>query len=160
MAVGAYFAWYAFDQDIYKECTESHPEAASLTIKKGTPVIKDTNGRIDAAGTSPSLIYGVALEDGHNGTAGQYNILVARLRGGDTWVIPQLEATAQNQFGLAAGDLGVVKDATTGLWYGSTADAGAQCRSRGYISKPNGMDLGDTKAPVFVQFHTTKLQVT
>lgn len=159
MAVGAYFAWRAFDQTIYTARTESIPESASLIINAGVPVIKDANGRIAEAGVSPALIYGVSLEPGHNGTAGQYNIAIARINSGDVWIIPQLEATAQNEFGLAAGDLGVVKDATTGYWYGSTADGGAQCRAIDYEQQPAGMSLGDTKAPVHVIFHQTKLQV-
>lgn len=159
MAAGQYFGWYPFDQSAINECTHSHPEAASFAAKRGTPVLKDTNGRIDVCGTSPALIYGVTLEDGHNGTAGQYNVLVAEIRAGDAWVIPILEAMALNQQGLAGGDCGIVKDATTGLWYGSTADAGAQCRIFEAEPPPAGMNIGDTKWPGRVKFHSSKLQM-
>lgn len=159
MAVGAYFAWLPHDQIIYNSGCESIPEAASLTIKRGTPVIKDANGRVDAAGASPALIYGVAAEDGHNGTAGQYELLVWPLRVNQKWRICLLEALAQNLLGLAAGDCGIVKDATTGFWYASTADGGAQCRIVDYVKGPAGFTIGDTKAAGIFHFHSTKLQV-
>jgi hypothetical protein len=159
MAVtGAYFAWRAYDQSIYDRCTVSIPEAASLAIKKGTPILIDSNGRASEPGTGPALIFGVALEDAHNGTAGQYNLLVARIRVGDVWTIPILETMAQNLFGVAAGDVGIVKDATTGLWYGSTADAGAQARIQENVAWPAGLNIGDAKWPAHVIFHSTKLQ--
>lgn len=161
MSAGAYFPWIAFDQSIYNACTEEWPESLSLACKRGTPILIDANGRVDDCGASPNPIYGVALEDGHNGTAGQYQIRIARLRVNDKWIIPVLEAMAQNMFGLAGGDLGILKDATTSFWYGSTNDAGAQCRVTDYIkgTTPPGFTIGDTKWAGIVQFHSTKLQV-
>jgi len=160
MAAGAYFPWYPFDQNVYDECIEEWPESASLTGLAGTPVIIDSNGRIDECGTSPSVIYGVLAADGKNGTAAQYKNLVIRLRAGDKWVICVDEALAQNLLGVAAGNLGVVKDATTGLWYGSTGDAGDQCRAVGYIqgTTPPGFQIGDTKWAAFVVFDDANLQ--
>lgn len=162
MAVGAYQPWIAHDQSIYNTGGQRFPEAASQTFKRGTPVLFDSNGRIATVGTSPALIYGVAMEDGHNNsTAGGSNIHVAQIRVNEKWVITLLEALAQNMLGLAGGDLGVLIDATTGFWYGSTADAGAQCRVVDYVQGPfpAGFAIGDTKASVIVEFHSTKLQV-
>lgn len=160
MAAGQYFAWYAFDQIVYDIRGEEHPEAASLTIKRGTPIKLDSNGRVDALGSSAGTPYGVTLEAGHNGTAGQYRIKVARLAPGDVWVVPLLEALAQNLVGQSGGDCGLVKDSTTGFWYASTANSDAQCRVVGYIEPPAGMNIGDTKAPIKVQFHEDKLQIS
>jgi hypothetical protein len=162
MSVGAYQPWIAFDQSIYNTGGQRFPEAASMTLKRGTPVLFDSNGRIANVGTSPALIWGVALEDGHNDpVAGHSNIHVQQIRVNEKWVITLLEALAQNMMGLAGGDLGVLIDATSGFWYGSTADAGAQCRIVDYVPGPfpAGFAIGDTKASVVVEFHSTKLQV-
>lgn len=159
MAVGAYQAWLPRDPKIFVSGLVEYPEAASQTYARGTPVVLDSNGRIAAAGASPSSIFGVAGESGQNGTAGQFNTRVWPLRANDIWQLTLNEALAQNLIGQAGGDLGVVKDATSGFWYGSTGDGGAQCRIVDYLQGPAGFNIGDTKATVFVMFHTTKLQV-
>lgn len=160
MAAGSYFAWVPVDLDrSYENGTQEIDEAASQTFKRGTPVVLDSAGRVAACGTSPSLIYGVACTAGQNGTAGQYKTIVLPLGASGKWRIPLLEALAQNMLGQAGGDLGILVDATTGFWYGSTADAGAQCRVVDWVKPPAGMNIGDTKAPVVVVFHTTKIQV-
>lgn len=162
MSAGALFGWYAFDQSIYDVCAEYLDEAASLVIKAGTPILKDAAGRVAECGTAPALIYGVAAEDSHNAAASDINkILVYRIRPGDRWVIPVNEALALNMLGVAAGDLGIVKDATTSLWYGSTGDAGVQCRVVDYEKGPTppGFAIGDTLWAGRVLFHSTKVQV-
>lgn len=160
MSAGAYVAWRAFDQTIYDVCGEEFAESASLTIKDGTPIVIDSNGRVAALGASAGTPYGVALENGHNGTAGQYNIKVARLRAGDVWVVPLLETAAINLIAQAGGDCGLVKDATTGYWAASTANSDAQCRVVGFDFVVGGLQLGDTLAPAKVIFHEDKIQVS
>lgn len=135
----------------------SYPEAATLTIKRGTPVVIDTNGRIDAAATTFTSVFGVAAEDGHNGTAGQYEILVWPIKSYEQWRVPLL--TALTQTNMADEEVGFVKDATTTYWYASTTDTGAQGRIVDYVRGPAGLAIGDTKAPVYVVFHGTKIQV-
>jgi len=162
MTAGALFGWYAYDQSIYDECAEYLDEVASFVGKAGTPVLKNSAGRIDECGTAPALIYGVIAEDGHDAAASDTNkILVYRIRPGDKWVIPVSEALALNMLGVAAGDLGIVKDSTTGLWYGSTGDAGAQCRVVDFEKGPTppGFAIGDTLWAGHVLFHSTKVQV-
>lgn len=159
MAAGAYVAWLPRDPQILISGFREYPEAATQTYKRGTPVTLDSNGRIAAAGASPNPIYGVAGEDGQNGTAGQYLTRVYPLRANQEWQIALTNTLAQNLIGQAGGDLGVVKDATSGYWYGDTGDGGAQCRIVDYLQGPAGFAIGDTKALVFVVFHTTKLQV-
>lgn len=158
MAAGAYIAIEPRDPRTFTSGLIPYPEAASLTIKKGTPVVIDTNGRIDAASATFTSIYGISAEDGHNGTAGQYEILVWPIHEGTQWKVALLEALTQTTIGDTL--VGFVKDATTGLWYASTADGGAQGLVVDYVRGPAGMNIGDTKAPVYVIFKTTKFQVT
>lgn len=156
---GAYQAILPRDQRDYDGGILSYPEAASQTFKRGTPVILDSAGRIAAAGTDPALIFGFSVEEGHNGTAGQYDALVTPLRASSQWQITLLETLAQNLIGLAAGDCGLVKDATTGFWYASTANAGAQFRLVDYLKGPAGFAIGDAKVTGYFIPHTTKIQV-
>ena len=158
MAAGAYGPILPRDPRIFSAGTISIPEAASLTIKRGTPVVYDSAGRADAAATSFTSVFGISAEDGHNGTAGQYELLVWPIKQGEKWQVSLLEALAQTTLGDT--NVGFVKDSTTGYWYASTADAGAQARVVDYIKGPAGLAIGDTKAQVEIVFHTTILQVT
>lgn len=161
MAAGQYFGWYAFDQSVYTNCGEELPESASLNIKRGTPIVIDSNGRCAALGASAGTPYGVAAEDSHNLAVSATNLIrITRLRAGDTWVIPLVQAAAQNLLGQSGGDLGLVKDSTTGYWGGSTANADAQCRVTGYDLVVGGVGLGDTLVPTKVIFHEDKIQIS
>lgn len=134
----------------------STPEAASLAIKKGTPVLIDSAGRVAAAGTTFTEIAGFSAEDGHNGTAGQYEMLWIPVTPGSKWRVALLEALAQSQLGDTL--VGWVKDTgSSGLWYVSTADTGAQSRLIDYVRGPAGGTIGDTKAAVIVVFEPTIL---
>lgn len=158
MAAGAYFAWLPRDPKQYMSGMISYPEAASLVVKRGTPVVIDTNGRIDTAASTFTSFFGVTAEDAHNGTAGQYEILVWPIRQGDQWRVPLLTAFAQTN--IADEEVGFAPDTTSKYWYASTTDTGAQGRIVDYVRGPAGMVIGDTKIPVYVVFHTTKFQVT
>lgn len=158
MAAGTYQPWMPHDWSTFTNGTVETPEAASLTIKRGTPVVIDTNGRIDAAGTSPTSIIGVSAEDGHNGTAGQYLMRWWPIRPNQIWRMTLLEALAQTTIGDT--DAGVLIDATSGYWYASTSDGGAQVRIIDYLQGPAGFVIGDTKATVFVIIKSTKFQAT
>lgn len=158
MVAHAYIKIEPRDADTRINGLRSLPEAASLTIEAGTPVVIDSAGRIDAAASTFTSVYGIAAEDGHNGTAGQYEILVWPIKQGSEWRIALNTALAQTDLGDT--DVGLAKDTTTGLWYASTSDTGAQARVVDYLRGPAGGAIGDTKAPVFIVFHTTKLQVT
>src|SRR4051812_44242774 len=111
--VGSYQPIIPFDPIVHERGTQSYPEAASLTCKRGTPVIKDSAGRIDVAGATPSVIFGIAAEAGHNGTAGQYSIIVWPLTAGSLWYVTNVDALAQTDVTNAKG---LVKDAATGYW--------------------------------------------
>ena len=159
MAVGAHFAWTPKDPAVWTNGTIEYPEAATQTFKRGTPVVLDSNGRIAACGASPASIFGVAATAGQNGSAGQYTTIVIPLRANQLWRMSLLEALTQNLFGQSGGKVGIVKDATTGFWYASTADTGDQVVLVDYVQGPAGMVIGDTIAPVYVEFVSTVLQV-
>lgn len=134
----------------------SIPEVASLTCKRGTPVLINANGFVDVCGAAPASIYGLAAEDGHNGTEGQYELLVEPITNTREYEITLLETLAQTQLSEA---VGLVKDATTGFWYASTADAGAQAKIVDYVRGPGGWAIGDVKARVFIRFDNANIQV-
>lgn len=136
----------------------STPEAASLTIKRGTPVKVDANGRIDAVAATFTEIAGISAEDGSNGSAGANDILWQVITPGSKWRVALLEALAQTNLGDTL--VGFVKDTTTGFWYASTADTGAQARIIDYVRGPlntGTVAIGDTKVPVIVVFEPTLL---
>lgn len=157
MAAGQYVAWLPRSPRVYNSGTISIPEAASLTAKRGTPGLYDANGRADVVAAGPALTGFIFAEDGHNGTAGQYEVLVWPLRADDEWVIPILNTLAQSQIGKT--DFGIVKDATTSYWYGDSGDGGAQFKPIDYVRGPAGFVIGDTKWLAIGKFHTTKIQV-
>lgn len=158
MAAGAYQAWLPRDQAVYEGGTISVPEAASLTAKRGTPGIWDSSGRAAACTTAPGSVGFIFAEDGHNGAAAANQVLVWPVKVHQQWKVYLLEALAQADIGRTL--LGIVQDTVTNFWYASTADTGAQCKMIDYESGPAGMALGDTKAPVYVEFVYAKIQIT
>jgi hypothetical protein len=157
MAAGAYVAWQPRDPDILEAGTIPIPESASLTAKRGTPGIWDSAGQAAACTTAPTSIGFIFADDGHNTTAGAYNILVWPLRANQQWRIALSDALTQAFIGRQL--IGVVQDTVTNYWYGSTADGGSQCKAVDYLSGPAGFNIGDTKALVYVEFIYTKIQV-
>jgi hypothetical protein len=159
MAAGAYQAWLPRDADIYGAGTISIPESASLVGRRGTPGLWDSNGRAAACTTAPTAIGFILAEDGHNNaTAGGSNVLVWPVRVHQQWKVYLLDALTQAMQGQTL--LGIVQDTVTSFWYASTADTGAQCKIIDYESGPGGMAIGDTKAPVYVEFVYAKIQIT
>ena len=154
---GAYQAWLPRDPDVYESGLISIPESASLTAKRGTPGLWDASGQAAACTTAPTSIGFIFAEDGHNDSAGLYNVLVWPLRVNQQWKIYLTDALTQAMIGNTA--LGIVKDATTGFWYASTADTGGQCYIVDYESGPAGLGIGDTKGPVYAEFVYTKIQI-
>lgn len=57
----------------------SLPEAASQTFKKGQLIYITTSGLATLKTNTDRKIFGIALEDGHNGTASEYNCLVQKI---------------------------------------------------------------------------------
>lgn len=158
MAAGTFLAIQPRDPRIFEEGAKEYPEAASQTYKKGALVIL-SSGTIAEAGAAPATVFGIALKDGNNAADTSTNALVYPIKGNEDFSITLLESLTQAMLGSQ--DCGVVKDATTGVWYASTADGGAQVRIVDYAKGPafNNLGVGDTKARVVVNFHTTKLAV-
>ena len=146
------------DPQLFSRGLISTPEAASNASKRGALLLINASGDIAECGAAPASITSIAAADGHNGLAEANSQLHFPIRAGDQFEVTLLETLAQGQ--IADTDVGFVKDATTGYWYASTADAGAQARIIDYVKGPGGWDIGDTKARVIVVFHTTKLQIT
>lgn len=158
MAAGAYQAWLPRDPDIYSAGTISVPEGANLTALRGTPGLWNSSGQAVACTTAPTAIGFIFAGTGSNAAAGANNILVWPLRVHQQWKVYLLDALAQAQIGYAL--LGVVQDTVTNFWYASTADTGAQCKAIDYESGPGGMNIGDTKAPIYAEFVYAKIQIT
>jgi len=159
MAAGYYQAIKPRDPSEYVNGTLEYPESASFAGKRGTPVVLDANGRVDEAGTTPTSIFGISVTQGHNTGAGVDKCLVYPMRQGVQWQITLLEALAQNMMGQSDGLCGILIDATTGYWYASTANGGAQFQIIDYLQGPAGFVIGDTLATVYGTFLTTKFQV-
>lgn len=96
------------------------PEAASETFVKGALLIP-ASGYIGEAGADPTTVLGVALEDGHNGSAGDYNIGYCPALPGQIF-----EGIIGLASDIAQTDLftkyGVALDAGSGVWYVDTAE--------------------------------------
>lgn len=155
---GTYEAWLPRDPDIFEKGTLYIAEAASCTAKRGTPGLYSAGGYAAACTTAPTSIGFVFAEDAHNiTTSGTKSVLVWPLRATSVWRITITDALTQAMLGVQ--EFGVVQDTVTGYWYGSTADAGSQCRVLDYAQGPSGFSIGDSKARVYVEFHYTKIQV-
>lgn len=151
---GTYVPITPVDPTVYERGTRSVFEGATDTSKRGTPKIY-TSGLIGPAGTSPSVIAAISAEDGHNATSGTKEEIIWPLNSSDQYYCTVLETLAQSSIGT---DVGLVKDSTTGLWYGSTADAGAQAYIVDYVRGPAGFAIGDAKWLAKIKFHAAKIQ--
>lgn len=105
-------------------------EGASQTFKAGAP-LKWASGYLVTASTNPTangtdeMIAGFALEDGHNSTAGAYEVQYLPCIPGSIAIEGNLLTTAAADYVLLATDYGaavdLVLDGTTGYWYFITA---------------------------------------
>lgn len=152
MAAGTYLPISPRSAAIYERGTISMKEGASQTFKKGAPVIIDANGYVTVAGTGPSVIWGIAAEDAHNGGSdGDYEVICYPLTDSDLWEASAEDALAQTQIG---DDYGLVADATTGAWYVDSGSTGDQVSVVGFVQTPSLGAIGDTKARVIIKFNS------
>ena len=125
-----------------------------MTFKAGAICILN-GGYVEEAGAAPSTVKYIAYEDGHNGALdGSKNGRFWPITADVLWEISFLEAIAVSNNG---GNFGVVKDATTGAWYLSTADTGDQMTLEGVVETPDLGAIGDTKARVIGRFQTANI---
>ncbi len=159
MAAGAYQAWLPRDQAIYEGGTIEVPESANLTALRGTPGLWNSSGQAAACTTAPTSIGFIFASTGSNAAAGANTVRVWPLKYGQQWKVYLLDALTQAMIGYPT-LLGIVQDTVTNFWYATTSNTGAQCQIVDYETGPGGMNIGDTKAPVYVEFVYAKLQVT
>lgn len=89
------------------------PEAATQTLKAGAPVLRNAAGFMEECAADPTLLWGFAAEDGHNGaTAGLYKLRVYRADQGVEFDGVAKGTLTQTMFGEARG---LLKDAS-GIW--------------------------------------------
>lgn len=154
---GQYGPILPVDPVVLTSGTIEFQESASHANKRGTPVVIDANGRVDEAGTSfgAAGVYGISANEGNNGSAGANNQLVWPIKKGSRWEITLDGVLALTDIG---DKVGLVKDGTTGYWYGAVSDGGDQVLIVDYVKGPGGYDIGDTKARVIVEFIDSVLQ--
>lgn len=137
--------------------TVSLPEGTTQTFKKGTPVIF-ASGYITAAGTGPSVIFGISAEDAHN-TAGDglKNVLVYPIDSNDIWEF-SWQATDDTfvitDYGTSYGL--IIDPGSTGYWVVDQDAAGDQVIVIGEPFIANGA-LGDSER-VYVKFDEANIQ--
>lgn len=154
MAVaGPYQPITPFSASVYQRGTIEIPEKASQTYKKGAPLVLN-GGYLEEAGTAPATIFAIAARDGQNGGSdGTSNGLAYRLVAGDQYEFSCEDALTVADNGAV---YGLVKDATTGIWYldeADTADQVVVLRASGVTSQASG----DTKARAIGEFQTANI---
>jgi hypothetical protein len=100
-------------------------------------------------------VFGITADAASNGSAGANNILVWPIKKGSKWEITLDGVLALTDLREA---VGLAADSTTGYWYASTADTGAQAYVVDYVKGPGGFAIGDTKARVIIEFKDSVLQ--
>jgi hypothetical protein len=155
MATGAYGPILPVDAETFESGTRQYEQSASFTGKRGTPVVIDGNGRIDEAASTFTSVFGISANTGANTGAGVDKLIVFPIRKGSKWEITLDGVLALTDLKEA---VGLAADSTTGYWYASTADTGAQAYVVDYVKGPGGYEIGDTKARVIIEFKDSVLQ--
>lgn len=151
MATGLYGPIEPHSPSILNRGTIELPEKASQTFKKGVPLVLN-GGYLEEAGASPSTIAYISAQAGQNGGSdGTYKTLAYRVVAGDQWRMAMQDAVAIADHG---GVYGIVKDGTSGYWYGDDDDAGDQIFVVRWVETPALGAVGDTKALAIVEFQT------
>jgi hypothetical protein len=129
------------------------PEAASQTFKKGELVYLN-GGYVTEIGANPSLILGMADEDGHNGaTDGLYNVFVVIANMDTIFEVHKTNSTGVGSVVTAVTDVGkefaIYRD-TTNSWF--TAYDGEGANSRLICLDHSNFDkVGDVYGRLLVQ---------
>lgn len=151
---GAYLPIEPFSGGIYERGTLSLPEKASGTWKRGAVLIYN-GGYVEEAGTGPSTVRYIAVDDGQNGsTDGAKVATVWPITATDLWTFSLKQALAVTDNG---GVYGLIKDATTGAWYLDTGDAGDQVEVLARDQTPLLGAIGDDKARVIGHFQVANI---
>lgn len=160
MANFAFLPVMPYSEAVYRRGTKSLKEKATQTFLKGALLVNDANGFTGECGAAPAVVGYVAAEDAHNyASDGLGEVLAYQIEPEDLYLFTLLEALAQNLLNVAAGQVGVIRDATTKYWYGSTADANDQITIVDYPKIPGEGVIGDTRARVIAKFRASKIQI-
>lgn len=152
MATGNFQPIVPYDLEAFRVGTPPlEKEAASVTAVRGALAVFSA-GFIAEAATTPTAIYGILAEPGHNASGTGTNIMVWRVTPSVLFEITLNEAYTQSLAGTA---VGMVKDGTTSIWYGSTANAGGQFVILGQVPT---WSVNDTKSRVIGFFLPQFLQ--
>lgn len=130
-------------------------ESASLDIKKGAPLYLDSARQLVACGTSFTQASFIAEDVSTNSSTAGSMLQAWRITPEVVWLVTLNEAFALN---LLYNSYGLVKDATTGNWYLSTANTGNQMMIIGAPDGPGGTAIGDTKSRVLAVFNSGVIQ--
>jgi hypothetical protein len=150
MATGAYGPIVPFSPSIIERGTSNAPEAAGQDFKAGVPLVFN-GGSLEEAGAAPTAIAGISVNaaSGVTGKAVEYWPVNTT----DEWEMTFDEGSAFDAADRGAA-LGILEDAGTHYWYGSTGDAGAQF----YVHRlAHGYAVGDSKPRVIGKFATGKI---
>lgn len=130
-------------------------EDASLNVKAGTPVYFNSARQLVECAASFAQAAFITQDASANAASAGTQIPAWRITDRVIWLVTLNEAFALNQL---YNSYGLVKDATTGYWYLSTANTGNQMMIVGAPDGPGGTAIGDTKSRVLAVFNTGAIQ--
>lgn len=127
-------------------------EAASNASFAGAPNTINSAGQLVECGTAFIQAAFILTDAAANSSTAGSLIQAWRITPGFIFKVTLLEAWA---LALIGTNIGMVKDSTTSLWYGSTANGGAQMQ---IIGAPSTTAIGDTKMQVLAIFNPSAIQ--
>jgi hypothetical protein len=157
MAVaGAIQAIQPHSQTIFNRGTIAAKEKASGTWVAGALLVLN-GGYVEEAGTAPSTVKYIAMEDGHNASADGTDCAVWPITTGDLWEITYKTTLAQSEIG---NNVGLVRDSTTKAWYGDASDTADQMVIEQFVTTPQLGATGDTYYRALARFQAANIAGT
>jgi hypothetical protein len=153
MAAGVIQAIEPVDSDTYEHGTVPAKEKASVTAKAGGLAVLN-GGYVEEAGTAPSTVKYILVDNGHNSSTDGTDTQVWPVTTDALWEGTLKTAWAQ---ALVGGNVGLVKDSTTGHWYLDDADTADQVTIEAVVYTPQLGAIGDTYTRVRFRFQTANI---
>lgn len=141
------------DSDTFEHGTVPAKEKASVTAKAGGLGVLN-GGFVEEAGTAPSTIKYIFVDDGHNSSADGTDTAMWPVTADALWEGTLKTAWAQ---ALVGANVGLVKDATLGHWYLDDADTNDQVTIESVVYTPQLGAIGDTYTRVRFRFQTANI---
>lgn len=159
MSTGTYAPIVPWDLEVIRIGTvPGLIEAASQSWKAGALLIL-SSGKVATAGTAPSTVSFIAMKDATGTTNSP--VLAWPIMPGRLYEMTVVGSGAAGIFAQAdiGGNIGVLVDATTGIWYGDNADTGDQVTIKALApgGPAGGWAVGDTKARALVTFDSANV---